>query len=45
MLRNAGGGGGGGVSNFPEISITKVHDSTLLALRGSGWGPISRKKH
>ena len=36
MLRNADGGGG--VSNFPEKSVTKVEGSTLLALRGGGWG-------
>ena len=27
-----------GVSAFPEKSVTKVYDSTLLALRGGGWG-------
>ena len=33
VLRNA----------FPEKSVTKVYGSTLLALRGGGWGQISRK--
>ena len=42
------GGGGGrgkggetqrwGVSNFSGKSVTKVYGSTLLALRGGGWG-------
>ena len=43
MLRNADGGGGGGVCNFSRKSITKVYGSTLLALRGVGGGPNSRK--
>ena len=42
MLRNADGGGG--VSEFLEKSVTKVYGLMLLALRGGGWGPISRKK-
>ena len=42
VLRNAVGGGG--VSSFPKNSVTKVYYSTLLALRGGGGGPISRKK-
>ena len=29
---------GGGVSAFMEKSVTKVYGSTLLALRGGGWG-------
>ena len=33
MLRNADGG----VSTFPEKSVTKVKDSTFLALQGGGW--------
>ena len=37
MLRNADGGGGG-VSTFPGKSVTKVYGSTLVALRGGGWG-------
>ena len=36
--------GGEGVSAFPEGSVTKVHGSTLLALRGGGWCQILRKK-
>ena len=36
VLRNAVGGGW--VSAFPEKSVTKVYGSTLLALRGGGWG-------
>ena len=32
------------MSNFPEKNITKVYGSMLLALRGGGWGPVSRKK-
>ena len=43
MLRNADGVGWG-VSNFLEKSVTKVQGSMILALRGVGWGPISRKK-
>ena len=38
-----GGGVGGWLSAFPEKSITKVYGSTL-ALRGGGWGQISREK-
>ena len=34
VLRNAVGGEG--VSAFPEKSVAKVYDSTLLALRGGG---------
>ena len=41
MLRNAVGGG---VSAFTEKSVMKMYGSTLLALRGGGWGSISRKK-
>ena len=37
MIRNAVGGGGG-VSAFTEKSVTKMYGSTLLALRGGGWG-------
>ena len=47
MLRNAvggGGAGGGGVSAFPERSVTKVYGSTLLALRGGGWGSNFQEK-
>ena len=33
------------VSAFPEKSATKVYGSTLLVLRGGGWGQFSRKKH
>ena len=40
VLRNAVGG----VSAFPEKNVTKVYGSTLLALRGDGWGGTSRKK-
>ena len=36
MIRNAVGGGG--VSAFTEKSVTKMYGSTLLALRGVGWG-------
>ena len=42
MLRNAVGGGG--VSAFPEKSVTKVYGSTLLALRGGGWGSNFQEK-
>ena len=35
---------GGGVSAFPEKSVTKVYGSTLLALRGGGWGSNSQEK-
>ena len=36
--------GVGGVSAFPEKSVTKVYGSTLLALRGGGWGSNFREK-
>ena len=36
MIRNAVGGGG--VSAFTEKSVAKMYGSTLLALRGGGWG-------
>ena len=43
VLRNADGGGR--VSTFLGKSVTKLEGSTLLALRGGGWGVhISRKK-
>ena len=43
MLRDAGGGGG--VSDFLEESINYEGVGVmLLALRGVGGGPISRKK-
>ena len=42
MLRN--GIGGGWVSAFLEKSVTKVHGSTLFALRGGGWGSNSLEK-
>ena len=32
------------MSNFPGKCFTKVHGSTLLALRGGGWVSIFRKK-
>ena len=35
---------GVGVSTFPGKTLTKVYGSTLLALRGGGWGLISRQK-
>ena len=41
MLRNAVGGGG---VSFPEKSVTKVYRSTLLALRGGGWGSNFQEK-
>ena len=37
VIRNADRGAWR-VSNFPEKSVTKVYGSTLLALRGVGWG-------
>ena len=33
-----------GVSAFPEKSVVKVCGSTLLALRGGGWGSNFQKK-
>ena len=44
MLRNAVGGGWGGVSAFTEKSVTKMYGSTLLALRGGGWGSNFQEK-
>ena len=44
VLRNAVGGGGGGVSAFQKKSVTEVYGSTLLALRGGGWGSIFEEK-
>ena len=38
MLRNAVGGGG------VRKSITKMYGSTLLALRGGGWGSNFQEK-
>ena len=32
--------GVGGVSAFSEKSVTNVYGSTLLALRGVGWGRV-----
>ena len=43
MIRNAVGGGGG-VSAFTEKSVTKMYGSTLLALRGGGWGSNFQEK-
>ena len=45
MLCNAVGGGR--VSDFPEKSITKMHGSTLLTLRGGGCVCVKfpEKKH
>ena len=40
MLRK--GVGGGWVSAFPEKSVTKVHGSTLLALRGCGSNSLEK---
>ena len=42
VLRSADGGGG--VSDFLGKSITKVYSSTLLALRGGGWGSNFQEK-
>ena len=42
MLRNAVGVGP--LSAFPEKSVTKVYGSTLLVLRGGGWGSNSLEK-
>ena len=42
VLRNANGGGGCNV--FRKKPVTDVYGSMLLALRGGGGGPISRKK-
>ena len=42
VLRNAVGGGW--VSAFLEKSVTEVYGSTLLALRGGGWGSNSQVK-
>ena len=46
VLRNAVGGGGvGGCQISLKKSVTKMYDSTLLALRGGVGGcQISRKK-
>ena len=41
LLRNAGGGG---VSAITEKSVTKMYGSTLLALRGGGWGSNFQEK-
>ena len=38
-------GGGGWVSAVPEKSIRKVYNSTLLALRGGGWGSNFKEKN
>ena len=38
VLRNADGGGR--VSTLLGKSVTKLEGSTLLALRGGGWGSI-----
>ena len=35
---------GWGVSAFLEKTVTEMYGSTILALRGVGWGQISRKK-
>ena len=35
---------GGGVSAFTEKSVTKMYGSTLLALRGGGWGSNFQEK-
>ena len=32
------------MSAFPEKSVTNVYGSTLLALRGGGWGSNSQEK-
>ena len=40
VLRNAVGVG----VSFPGKSVTKVYSSTLLALRGGGWGSNSLEK-
>ena len=42
MLRNAVGGGGG--VSFHGKSVTKMYGSTLLALRGGGWGSNFQEK-
>ena len=42
MLRNADGGGGG--CPFSGKNVTKVLGSTLLELRGGGWGSNFQKK-
>ena len=41
MLRNADGGGG--CQNFRK-NVSKVYVSTLLALRGGGWGSNTQEK-
>ena len=43
VLRNVDGGGGG--SNFLGKSVTKVYGSTILALRGGGWGSKFQEKN
>ena len=35
---------GVGVSAFTEKSVTKMYGSTLLALRGGGWGSNFQEK-
>ena len=42
VLRNAVGSGR--VSDFPEKNVTKIYGSTLLALRGGGWGVDYQEK-
>ena len=37
-------GVGGGVSDFTEKSVAKMYGSTLLALRGGGWGSNFQEK-
>ena len=46
MLRNAVGGGCRVGVSFPgkKKSITEVYGSTLLSLRGGGWGSNSQEK-
>ena len=44
VLRNPVGGGS--MSDFPKKSVTKMHGSTLLTLRGGGWvSNFQKKKH
>ena len=43
MLRNADGVGGG-CPIFRGKNVTKVYGSTLLALRGGGWGSKFQEK-
>ena len=42
MIRNAVGGGGCQLSR--KKSVTKMYGSTLLALRGGGWGSNLQEK-